>query len=277
MPCSTDLSLKHPRSEDLPRMSLLKIPFFFAGALGTYATLTSPQPKVRATERPKDIGMYERVFSTLVSLYTPCFKVMGHIDLVYMSATNITFQHLVSLGAVVESSVILAGRHPSHPASQRILATLVRGPPSLASDIGISPMFLLGCGLTVVGGFIRYQCYRTLNRFFTFEVVVRDDHQLITRGPYSYVRHPSYIAALVPMIGTGICYTCSGSWIKECHGLETPLGKLVAGLYVAFSLLTAAIIFTRVPLEDALLKNRFGKEWDDWAKRVPYRLIPYVY
>lgn len=33
----------------------------------------------------------------------------------------------------------------------------------------------------------------------------------------------------------------------------------------------------RMKMEDAALRAQFGKEWDDWAKRVPYSVIPGIY
>lgn len=33
----------------------------------------------------------------------------------------------------------------------------------------------------------------------------------------------------------------------------------------------------RMPVEDEILRSEFGKEWDEWAKAVPYRLFPWIY
>ena len=32
----------------------------------------------------------------------------------------------------------------------------------------------------------------------------------------------------------------------------------------------------RAPREDASLREAFGKQWEEYAKEVPYRFIPYV-
>ena len=29
--------------------------------------------------------------------------------------------------------------------------------------------------------------------------------------------------------------------------------------------------------EDVVLKNTFKHEWDQWAKKTPYRLFPYIF
>ncbi|OSX61090.1 hypothetical protein POSPLADRAFT_1146560 [Postia placenta MAD-698-R-SB12] len=240
-------------------MSLVKIPFIAAGTLGTYACLTPPQPKVSAAERPKDATTWERVFSATVRFYVGTFKA------------------LACSGGILEIAVILASRFPAHPLSQKILRSLVRGHISLTGRIDFSPLFFAGCGLAAIGGFIRYQCYRTLGRFFTYEVTIRNDHQLITEGPYGWVRHPSYTSGIACCVGLGICYGSAGSWLRECRILETLGGKVASWLYVAFVVYGTASLVVRAPLEDKLLRERFGEQWDEWAKKVPYRMVPFIY
>lgn len=49
------------------------------------------------------------------------------------------------------------------------------------------------------------------------------------------------------------------------------------GCYLVFVMGGITVALVRPHVEDALLRERFGAEWDEWAKRVPYRLIPYIY
>lgn len=101
--------------------------------------------------------------------------------------------------AAAEAAVILATHAPSLTLSQTVLSTLVRGRGS--DRIQLSPLFVFGTLLTGLGGYIRYRCYRALGRLFTFEMSIRNDHKLITDGPYGIVRHPGY---------TGILFTITG-------------------------------------------------------------------
>ncbi len=50
------------------------------------------------------------------------------------------------------------------------------------------------------------------------------------------------------------------------------------------TLANLALVFTitigllgRMSKEDAALRLRCGKEWEDWARRVPYKLIPWLF
>jgi isoprenylcysteine carboxyl methyltransferase (ICMT) family protein YpbQ len=40
----------------------------------------------------------------------------------------------------------------------------------------------------------------TLGRFFRFVVVIQEGHRIIDRGPYRFLRHPSYTGGLVATV-----------------------------------------------------------------------------
>jgi len=46
------------------------------------------------------------------------------------------------------------------------------------------------------------------------------------------------------------------------------------GLYTYFGALTS---IKRTVVEDGMLKKQFGNEWDEWAERVKYRVVPGVF
>jgi protein-S-isoprenylcysteine O-methyltransferase Ste14 len=79
---------------------------------------------------------------------------------------------------------------------------------------------------------------------------------VITTGPYRLVRHPLYAGALVFIAGTSLLL---GSW----WGL------------VAVPVL-AALLALRIRIEEEALRAGL-KGYDDYARRVPYRLIPQVW
>lgn len=148
-------------------------------------------------------------------------------------------------------------------------------PSSSASKIGITSPFLAGWLLNLFGSLLRVRCYRILHKLFTFELSIQKNHALITSGPYSVVRHPSYAGAIIAGVGFVLCHLSPGSWVIECSGLTSPRGILgiwVTGLSIAFSAL-----IPRMRKEDGMLRSKFGKEWEEWANRVRYRLVPGIY
>ena len=54
------------------------------------------------------------------------------------------------------------------------------------------------------GVFVRQWAILTLGKFFTVDVRVHSDQQVIDRGPYRFVRHPAYSGLIIFFIGVGL-------------------------------------------------------------------------
>uniref|UniRef100_A0A0W0EXP0 Protein-S-isoprenylcysteine O-methyltransferase n=1 Tax=Moniliophthora roreri TaxID=221103 RepID=A0A0W0EXP0_MONRR len=149
--------------------------------------------------------------------------------------------------------------------------------PSLVSNTGISITLLLGALLSITGCVLCMFCFRALSEGFTFELVpagklannptLIKSPKLVTHGPYSIVRHPSYVGCWLNVIGSAMVH----SWILET-GIK---GLAYAWLVAAVGGIT--VLLMRMDDEDALMKEQFGSEWEAWSKVVRYKLIPGVY
>ena len=135
----------------------------------------------------------------------------------------------------------------------------------------------IGMVFIISAGVLRLQCYRTMGRLFTYDVSIREGHQLVTTGPYSIVRHPSYTGALLMDIGMIPWFTSGGAWVMESGVMGTLPGTMVVFGIMADISGVCASLCRRMSVEDELLKDKFKEEWENWARRVPYALIPWVY
>lgn len=111
-------------------------------------------------------------------------------------------------------------------------------------------VFLLGLAL-------RVRAIALLGRFFTVDVAIRRDHRLMTRGPYAWVRHPSYTGLLVMFAALGTLFENGASILVLLVLVTLALGR-------------------RIVVEEQALREAFGGEWVAYAARTR-RLIPYVY
>jgi protein-S-isoprenylcysteine O-methyltransferase Ste14 len=109
---------------------------------------------------------------------------------------------------------------------------------------------LLAPLLTIVSMWIGLWAVRTLGRQWSYEARLIEGHQLVTRGPYAWVRHPIYTAMLGKLLASNFAF---GDW----------LGLAVAG--------TLFVIGTsiRIRSEERLLRDAFGPEYEAYARRVP--------
>jgi len=141
-------------------------------------------------------------------------------------------------------------------------------PPALQN---VSGLFLAGAGLIFAGSFLRLYCYRTLGEFFSFQVELVPGHRLVKHGPYAIVRHPSYTGLVVIVLGFIMVNLTEGSLLYQMcgSGLAKVAYALVAGLGIAAG--------KRAQAEDGILKAEFGKEWEDWARAVRWKLFPGIF
>src|SRR5881227_3092985 len=66
-----------------------------------------------------------------------------------------------------------------------------------------------GVVLFVAGLLLRWWAIITLGRFFTLDVTIEKDHELVERGPFRVVRHPSYTGVLLAFVGWALTL---GNW-----------------------------------------------------------------
>lgn len=124
---------------------------------------------------------------------------------------------------------------------------------------------------------MRVAAYRAMGPNFTFELAIRKDHTLITHGPYSVVRHPSYTAAMITLLGMVLAFVGPGG-VFESLGLWNATGvRSWAVALVLASFYICGIGIRRMKMEDRALREEFKGKWVAWSNDVPYKLVPYVY
>lgn len=167
--------------------------------------------------------------------------------------------------------------------------------PGSPTNVTSTKWFFIGTFMSAFGGYIRWSCYRTLGRFFTFEMSIRDDHKLVTNGPYAWVRHPGYTGVLLAFVGQAIWLGTTvwlswedknipdtdprrqGSYIRQCGVFNSYIGKGAALILTSVSVTILSGLLARMSKEDEALRKKFGKQWDEWSQRVPCKLIPWLF
>lgn len=144
--------------------------------------------------------------------------------------------------------------------------------------VPITPPFLIGTAVVFAGGLLRQWCFRTLGRFFTFELSVRKGHQLVKTGPYAIVRHPAYIASILQLAGIFILHGSRTSWLRSSGILDnTPGLKITVLAWMVERTIAMISLVRRINQEEQVMKSLFGDEWKNWARMTRYRLIPGIY
>ncbi|KAI0747209.1 hypothetical protein C8Q80DRAFT_827657 [Daedaleopsis nitida] len=138
----------------------------------------------------------------------------------------------------------------------RVLVSLTRFkfyPPSgdgSSYPLRLTYTSLIGCCFGILGGFIRVWCHRTLGPFFTWELALRDEHKLITQGPYSIVRHPSYTGWILLTTGNFLLLYSRGSLFRETALSDSIVRRSLAAFATICMGWVWGGIFQRTRVED---------------------------
>jgi protein-S-isoprenylcysteine O-methyltransferase Ste14 len=177
--------------------------------------------------------------------------------------------------AIAETVILVAQLAPQATPSQLAMSTLALG--GDLPTLSLTPMLAFGSILIASGAALRLACYSALGKYFTFEMGIARDHRLVTTGPYSIVRHPSYTGAVLAYLGLLCYYGSPGSWFMECVFKGSRAGMVFFTAYIGATSLVVSGLLSRISKEDEGLKREFGSEWDAFADRVRWALIPGIY
>lgn len=121
--------------------------------------------------------------------------------------------------------------------------------PSIVEWVGV---------VAAVGALVLLAWSMSANRYFSPAIRIQYErgHQLVSAGPYAYMRHPGYLAmmSLVPAFALA-----GGSWAA-----------------VATAAIYALLIIRRVSVEDRFLREHLDG-YTDYAQRVRHRLLPGIW
>jgi protein-S-isoprenylcysteine O-methyltransferase Ste14 len=184
---------------------------------------------------------------------------------------------VVVLSWIAFGLVFLLGRRPSAATSDQkrdpssIIGIVLQGisyaivwsirrpwftPIADVSDAMQISLAILTMALSVSSVWFAGAALRTLGKQWSLAARVLEGHKLVTEGPYSIVRNPIYTGMFGMLLATGLAVS---HWI---------------GLVLAIIIFAAGTVI-RVRSEEKLLREAFGEEFSDYARKVP-AVIPFL-
>jgi protein-S-isoprenylcysteine O-methyltransferase Ste14 len=121
----------------------------------------------------------------------------------------------------------------------------------------ISFLFWIGIAVLSLGFLLRQWSISILGRYFRTTIELEKDQKVIQKGPYKYIRHPSYSGIILFFIGYGIAYQ---NWISV----------VIAVIFPTMSLLY------RIKNEEIVLVKEIGKEYYIYKGKTK-KLIPGIW
>jgi protein-S-isoprenylcysteine O-methyltransferase Ste14 len=115
--------------------------------------------------------------------------------------------------------------------------------------------FFLSAAITVAGLLFSVWARVTLGTNWSRSVTIKKNHELITTGPYTLVRHPIYTGILAGFLGSAIATT-------QFRGI------------LAFVLVFLSLWY-KLRLEEKWMRSQFGDTYADYSRHTA-ALIPWL-
>jgi protein-S-isoprenylcysteine O-methyltransferase Ste14 len=120
---------------------------------------------------------------------------------------------------------------------------------------GIWP-FWVGAAVTVAGLLFAVWARQHLGSNWSRSVIIKQDHELITTGPYALARHPIYTGILTGFLGTAIA-------LAQVRG--------VIAIVLVF-----LVLWAKLRMEEEWMRSQFGETYATYARQTA-ALVPYLF
>jgi protein-S-isoprenylcysteine O-methyltransferase Ste14 len=121
--------------------------------------------------------------------------------------------------------------------------------------VGIWP-FWLGAAVLIAGLLFAVWARVHLGRNWSRSVTIKQDHELITTGPYAVARHPIYTGILTGLLGTAIA-------LSQVRGFI-----VLALFFLAFCI--------KLRMEEQWMRSQFGDTYVAYSRQTA-ALVPYLF
>lgn len=115
---------------------------------------------------------------------------------------------------------------------------------------------IIGLIVTLIGFFIMNWSVMILGKQFSTDITIQDDHQLITAGPYRFIRHPRYLGIILFLSGISLVF--------------------ISGISLILVFMTSLILVWRVRDEEQLMHQEFKDKWEKYKAQTK-AFIPFIF
>lgn len=145
-----------------------------------------------------------------------------------------------TVGIVLQSVSFLLAWNPPRPGFWPF-------PPSRTGEVALAAAAIV---LAYASCWLSIRAVQTLGKQWTYAARVIKGHELITQGPYGFVRNPIYLGMFGLVLSTCLAYS------RWWSGLAAVVLFLIGNQI-------------RIRTEEQLLRETFGDQFCEYARRVP--------
>lgn len=113
----------------------------------------------------------------------------------------------------------------------------------------------IGLAVYLVFSWVQVWSFKSLGDNYSQEIMIKKNHELITKGPFKIIRHPQYLCQILLSLGA-----------------TAATFSYIVGF---FTLIEIPIYMMRASLEDKLLAKYFSEKFSDYKKKSGF-MIPFI-
>lgn len=113
----------------------------------------------------------------------------------------------------------------------------------------------VGLAVYLIFSWMQIWAFKTLGENYSQDILIKKDHELVTKGPFTIIRHPQYVSQILIDLG----------------GAAATLSFIVAPI----AILQIPFIILRASLEDKMLEKHFGDKFNSFKKRSGF-ILPFI-
>ncbi|TDJ55156.1 MAG: isoprenylcysteine carboxylmethyltransferase family protein [Ignavibacteria bacterium] len=113
----------------------------------------------------------------------------------------------------------------------------------------------IGLAVYLIFSWVQIWAFKTLGENYSQDILIKKDHQLVTKGPFRIIRHPQYMSQMLLDLG----------------GAAAVLSFIVAPIAV----IQILFILLRASVEDKLMEKHFGNEFSSYKKKSGF-VLPFI-
>lgn len=115
---------------------------------------------------------------------------------------------------------------------------------------------IIGLLVYVVFSWLQLSAIKNLREFYSQDVVILKNHELITTGSHKYIRHPQYLFAAISDIGIAFA--------------------LMNYVLLPLAVIQLILFILRAKFEEDTLENHFKSSYSEYKKKTKF-MIPFVW
>jgi len=113
----------------------------------------------------------------------------------------------------------------------------------------------IGLAVYLIFSWVQIWAFKSLGENYSQDILIKKNHQLVTKGPFRIIRHPQYVSQILIDLGAA----------------AATLSYVVAPIAV----LQIPFILLRASVEDRLLAKHFGDEFSSYKGKSGF-VLPFI-